>query len=147
MQLPLPLDEQLCFSLYAASIAVNRIYKPVLDDLGLTYPQFLVLQVLHEQDGFTVSAIADRLWLPPSTITPIVKRLEAGGFVRRVRDSRDEREIHVHMTKAGLALWARTGCLSDVILQRARMTMVELAALNSKVRALRDALATSEAGS
>jgi hypothetical protein len=73
-----PLDSQLCFSLYAASIAVNRTYKPMLDGLGLTYPQYLVLSTLWEEDGLPVSAIADRLSLESSTITPLVKRLESG---------------------------------------------------------------------
>ena len=78
---PLPLDAQLCFSLYSTSIAINRLYKPMLDSLGVTYPQYLVLSTLWERDGQTISAIADRLALEPSTITPLMKRLEAAGFV------------------------------------------------------------------
>src|ERR1700754_1554145 len=92
---PLPLDAQLCFSLYSTSIAINRLYKPMLDSLGLTYPQYLVLSVLWEKDGRTISAIADRLALEPSTITPLVKRLEAAGFVERQRNAKDERVVNV----------------------------------------------------
>ena len=77
MSTPLPLDQQLCFSLYATSIAINRLYKPLLDDLGVTYPQYLVLNTLWESDGQTIGGIAARLALEPSTITPLIKRLEA----------------------------------------------------------------------
>lgn len=73
----LTLEDQLCFGLYAASMAINRVYKPLLDRLGITYPQYLVLNTLWEEDGRTVGAIAERLSLEPSTVTPLVKRLEA----------------------------------------------------------------------
>ena len=136
---PLPLDEQLCFSLYAASMAVNRAYKPVLDRLGLTYPQFLVLQAAREADR-TVGASATRLSLEPSTVTPIVKRLAAAGLLDRTRNPRDEREVRVSLTQAGHALWARTGCLAATMLDRSGMKAGELAVLNREVRALRDAL-------
>ncbi len=139
---PLPLDEQLCFSLYAASMAVNRAYKPVLDRLGLTYPQFLVLQAAREADR-TVGAIAARLALEPSTVTPIVKRLAAAGLLDRTRNPDDEREVRVSLTQAGHALWARTGCLAATMLDRSGMKAGEIAALNREVRALRDALLAS----
>src|SRR4030095_1216459 len=89
MTKPLRLDEHLCFSLYAASMAVNRIYKPVLDRLTLTYPQYLVLTALSEEDGQTVSGIADRLALESSTVTPLVKRLESAKLVTRTRNAQD----------------------------------------------------------
>lgn len=110
MSVPLPLDDQLCFSLYAATIAINRAYKPVLDRLGITYPQFLVLQTLNEaEDGRSIGAIAERLALEPSTITPLAKRLEAAGLVTRIRNPADEREVRVRLTDAGRARWAETG--------------------------------------
>ncbi len=137
---PLPLDEQLCFSLYLASLAVNRAYNPVLDRLGLTYPQFLVLQAVREAEGRTVGAIAARLALEPSTVTPMVKRLAAAGLLVRSRNPDDEREVRVGLTEAGHALWARTGCLADTMLDRSGMQPSELAALNTRMRALRDAL-------
>ena len=139
---PLPLDEQLCFSLYAASIAINRVYKPVLDRLGITYPQFLVLQILNgAEDGVPIGAIAERLALEPSTITPLAKRLEAAGLVTRIRNPADEREVRVRLTDAGRACWAETGCLGPLIVERSGMTPDRLASLNAEVAALRQALA------
>lgn len=138
---PLPLDEQLCFSLYAASIAINRAYKPVLDRLGITYPQFLVLQVLAEaEDGCTIGAIAERLALEPSTITPLAKRMEAAGLVTRIRHPADERQVRVRLTDLGRARWAETGCLAPMIVERTGMTRERLAALTGDVAALRRAL-------
>jgi DNA-binding MarR family transcriptional regulator len=138
---PLPLDEQLCFSLYAATIAINRAYKPMLDQLGITYPQFLVLQTLHEaEDGRTIGAIAERLALEPSTITPLAKRLEAAGLVTRLRNPADERQMHVRLTPAGRTCWAGTGCLGPMIVDRSGMTPDRLRTLNAEVTALRRAL-------
>ncbi len=79
--MPLPLDKQICFTLYNTSMAVTRLYKPMLDEMGITYPQYLVLSVLNETDGITIGAIAERLSLESSTVTPPVKRLEQAGFV------------------------------------------------------------------
>lgn len=139
---PLPLDDQLCFSLYAATIAINRAYKPVLDRLGITYPQFLVLQTLNEaEDGRSIGAIADRLALEPSTITPLAKRLEAAGLVTRIRNPADERQVRVRLTEAGKACWAESGCLGALVVERTGMTPDRLAALNAEVAALRHALA------
>lgn len=138
---PLPLDEQLCFSLYAATIAINRAYKPALDRLGITYPQFLVLQTLNEaEDGRSIGSIAERLALEPSTITPLAKRLEAAGLVTRVRNPADERQVRVRLTEKGRARWAETGCLGPLILERTGMSADQLGALNAEVRSLRRAL-------
>jgi len=136
----LPLDSQLCFSLYAATIAVNRTYKPMLDQLGLTYPQYLVLSTLWEQDGLAVSAIADRLSLESSTITPLVKRLEAAGFLTRKRNARDERQVLVSLTVKGRSLELKTACLTDKLLERSGLTPDQLTKLNQQVRKLQDAL-------
>lgn len=138
----IPLDSQLCFSLYGTTIAINRTYKPMLDALGVTYPQYLVLSVLWEADGQTISVIADRLALEPSTITPLVKRLEQAGFVVRQRSTRDERLVGVHLTDKGRGLQAQTGCLTDTLLQRSGMTVEEIMALNERIQKLRDALTT-----
>ena len=137
---PIPLDSQLCFSLYGTTIAINRTYKPMLDAMGITYPQYLVLSTLWEGDGQTISAIADRLALEPSTITPLVKRLEAAGFVQRLRSTKDERLVGVHLTDKGRGLQAQTGCLTDTLLQRSGMTVEEIVALNVRIQKLRDAL-------
>ena len=144
---PIPLDRQLCFSLYGTSMAITRAYKPLLDDLGLTYPQYLVLNVLWEEDGQTVSAIASRLALESSTITPLVKRLEHAGFVQRQRSATDERQVHVRLTTSGRDVRTRTGCLVERLLQRSGMTREELAALNQQVQRLRNALAMSSCAS
>ena len=136
----LPLDSQLCFSLYATTIAVNRTYKPMLDSLGLTYPQYLVLSTLWEQDGLAVSAIAERLALEPSTITPLVKRLEAAGFLTRERNPKDERQVIVSLTAKGRSLEQRTACLTDTLLERSGLTPDQLTKLNRQVQRLRDAL-------
>ncbi|MCV9999434.1 MarR family transcriptional regulator [Pararhizobium sp. YC-54] len=143
---PIPLDSQLCFSLYGTSIAINRAYKPMLDALGITYPQYLVLSTLWEGDGQTISTIADRLALEPSTITPLVKRMEAAGFVTRQRSTVDERMVGVHLTDKGRDLQAKTGCLTDTLLQRSGMTVEEIIALNESVQKLRDALAAPVKG-
>ncbi len=139
---PLPLDEQVCFSLYAATIAINRAYKPVLDRLGITYPQFLVLQVLAEDAaGRPVGAIADRLALEPSTITPLAKRLEAAGLVTRTRNPDDERQVRVALTPLGRTRWAESGCLAPLMVERSGMSRERLAALATEATALRRALA------
>jgi DNA-binding MarR family transcriptional regulator len=137
---PVPLDNQLCFSLYAASIAINRTYKPMLDAMGITYPQYLVLCTLGEKDGLTVGAIADRLALESSTITPPVQRLEQAGHVERRRSKVDERQVHVWLTVAGRALFARSSCLGETLMGRSGMTPQQFDALNQQVRELREAL-------
>ncbi|MDR0184245.1 MarR family winged helix-turn-helix transcriptional regulator [Lysobacter arvi] len=140
---PFPLDEQLCFSLYGASIAINRAYKPLLDELGLTYPQYLVLSSLWEDDGLTVSGIGARLALEASTITPLVKRLEQAGLVERRRSERDERQVHVQLTQAGRNLHSRTRCLAELLADRSGMAPRELVELNRQVQRLRDAMSGS----
>src|SRR5579875_1834255 len=95
------LDELLCFALYSTSMAINRVYKPLLDELGITYPQYLVLNVLWDADGHgqTVGSIAERLSLESSTVTPLIKRLETASLVKRKRQQDDERRVLVSLTK------------------------------------------------
>lgn len=142
---PIPLDSQLCFSLYATTIAINRTYKPMLDGLGITYPQYLVLSVLWEGDGQTISGIADRLALEPSTITPLVKRLEQAGFLDRRRNAEDERQVNVFLTDKGRALQPQTACLTDTLLQRSGLQVAEIISLNERIQALRNALTNNVA--
>jgi len=104
---PLKLDSMLCFAVYAAGHAFTRFYKPRLEALGLTYPQYLVFLVLWEGDGLTIKGLGDKLFLDSGTITPLVKRLEARGLVRRQRDDEDERQVRVFLTPEGKALRAR----------------------------------------
>lgn len=137
---PLPLDDQLCYAVYSAGIAIQRAYKPLLDGLGLTYPQYLVLNVLWRDDAKTVGAIAEALALESSTLTPLLKRLEAAGLVRRTRNPDNERQVIVALTDAARALERRAGCLGDSLLAASGQPPERLGALNRDVRALRDAI-------
>ncbi|TKS97535.1 MarR family transcriptional regulator [Streptomyces galbus] len=101
------LDDQLCFALYAASRAVIARYRPLLDELGLTYPQYLVLLVLWEQDEISVRELGAALQLESSTLSPLLKRLEAHGLLRRERRSDDERSVAIRLTDTGAALRER----------------------------------------
>lgn len=102
--LPQTLDEQLCFALYSTSLAMTKAYKPLLEKLGLTYPQYLAMLVLWESDDLTVKDIAARLNLDSATVTPLLKRLEAQGYLERVRGVEDERLVYIRLTKIGAAL-------------------------------------------
>ncbi|MER8622247.1 MarR family transcriptional regulator [Mesorhizobium sp. M1143] len=140
--MPLPLDNQLCFTLYATSIAINRTYKPMLDEMGITYPQYLVLNALAEAGGMSVGSIAHRLALESSTITPLVKRMEQAGLVTRQRSQTDERQVQVDLTPAGRALLVQCNCLNETLIERSGMTMADLDALNRRIQALREALSS-----
>jgi DNA-binding MarR family transcriptional regulator len=142
---PLKLDQQLCYALYGASLAVGRVYKPLLDGLEITYPQYLVMSVLWEEDAQTIGTVAERLALDSSTITPLVKRLEAAGFLARTRNPQDERQVLVGLTDKGRALQARTGCLSEALLASSGWKVEQIIALNEQVKALRQALASAHA--
>ncbi|WP_294188745.1 MarR family transcriptional regulator [uncultured Sphingomonas sp.] len=142
MSAPLPLDQQLCFSLYATSMAINRAYKPQLDALGITYPQYLVLHALWEEDARTIGQIAERLALESSTVTPLVKRMEVAGLMTRMRNPADERQVQVRLTERGWALREECGCLGETLVARSGMTLAEVEALNQQVQRLRDALGT-----
>src|SRR4051794_6339033 len=97
----LSLDSQLCFSIYAAGHAFNRFYKPLLGPLGLTYPQYLVLLALWEEDALTLKTIGERLLLDSGTLTPLLRRMEEAGLVSRARDVEDERLVRVRLTPKG----------------------------------------------
>ena len=137
---PLPLEKQLCFTLYATSMAIIRTYKPMLDDMGITYPQYLMLNVLGEAEGMTIGAIASRLALESSTVTPPVKRLEQAGLVIRRRSRTDERQVRVELTKAGRALLRESSCLNESLIERSGMTPRQIDTLNRQIQALRAAL-------
>ncbi|MFJ8005851.1 MarR family winged helix-turn-helix transcriptional regulator [Streptomyces fagopyri] len=101
------LDDQLCFALYAASRAVTARYRPLLDELGLTYPQYLVMLVLWERDSISVRDLGTALQLESSTLSPLLKRLEAGGLLRRERRAEDERSVAIRLTETGTRLRER----------------------------------------
>lgn len=138
--MPAPLKDQICYTLYATSMAVTRLYKPMLDAMGITYPQYLVLNALNEQDGQTVGGIAESLALESSTVTPLVKRLEQAGLVARQRNRQDERLVQVFLTEAGRERLAESGCLNRALLARSGMTLAEIDALNRELQGLRDLL-------
>lgn len=98
------LGDFMCFAVYSTNLAYSRVYKPVLEKLGLTYPQYVTIICLWEEDNQTVKGLSEKLFLEPSTMTPMLKRLEAMGYVHRARDSEDERSVRVSLTGAGAAL-------------------------------------------
>jgi DNA-binding MarR family transcriptional regulator len=134
------LEDHICYGLYSASMAIQRVYKPLLDDLGLTYPQYLVLNILWRQDGQTVGGIAEQLALESSTLTPLLKRLEASGLVRRTRNPDDERQVLVALTDAGRKLRTGTNCLGEALLASSGHDVRQLGELNRMVQQLRDAI-------
>ena len=137
---PLLLANQLCFAVYSTAHAFNRFYKPMLDRLGLTYPQYLVMLVLWEQDGVAVKEIGERLFLDSGTLTPLLKRLEAAGLVKRTRSREDERQVIVALTAQGEALKEKARTLPLSILAASECSVAELAALKKEVEQLRDKL-------
>lgn len=138
--MPDPLSRQICFTIYATSMAINRTYKPMLDAMGITYPQYLMLCALGEEGPLTVGALASRLSLESSTVTPPVKRLEQAGLVTRQRSAADERQVLVELTDAGRALLYRCDCLGEALVARSGETRERIEALNEEIQALRDAL-------
>ena len=131
------LDNQLCFALYSASLAMTKLYKPLLDELGLTYPQYLAMLVLWERDGLMVSELGERLGLDSGTLTPLLKRLEAAGLIARVRAVEDERRVHLTLTAAGRRLKARAAKVPGCVLSAAQCSVDELVSLTQQVKALR----------
>ena len=134
----LALDKQLCFALYSASHAMTRAYQPLLAPLGLTYPQYLVMLVLWEQDGLAVGQVGERLKLDSATLTPLLKRLEAAGHLQRLRDTTDERRLRLQLTPKGRALRAQAAHIPEQLAAGAGCGLDELADLTRRIAALRD---------
>ncbi len=137
---PLALDDFLCFALYSASHAFSRLYRPMLDALGLTYPQYLVMIVLWQQDGGSVGALGERLFLDSNTLTPMLKRLEALGFITRSRDPRDERQVLIRLTERGRALKNDAAGIPACAFEATGLEREEAVRLLRQVAALRDQL-------
>lgn len=146
--MPLRLDNQLCFAVYSTAHAFNRVYKPLLDRLGLTYPQYLVMLVLWERDGVPVKAIGERLLLDSGTLTPLLKRLEAAELIKRTRSTEDERQVMIALTAKGEALREKAKAVPQAILTSSACSLGELSAMKNDLLALRDKLtaALEEAG-
>ena len=134
------LDNQLCFALYSTSLAMTKVYKPLLDELGLTYPQYLAMLVLWERDGLMVSELGERLYLDSGTLTPLLKRLEASGYISRVRDANDERRVNITLTPSGRKLKTRAAKIPGCILSASQCALPELVALTNQVQSLRQRL-------
>ncbi|KTT25737.1 MarR family transcriptional regulator [Pseudacidovorax intermedius] len=134
----LSLDNQLCFALYSASLSMTRLYKPLLDELALTYPQYLVMLALWEADGVTVSDLGTRLSLDSGTLTPLLKRLETTGYLSRMRDVADERRVLIRLTAEGRALRARAVQVPQCLLAASQCSLEELSQLTRQLQALRD---------
>ena len=134
------LDNQLCFALYSTSLAMTRVYKPLLDDIGLTYPQYLAMLVLWEEDGLMVSALGERLYLDSGTLTPLLKRLESFGLIARLRAVEDERRVHITLTAAGRKLKAKAAKIPGCILSASQCSISELNSFTQQVQSLRGRL-------
>lgn len=138
-------DDLLCFAIYSAGHAFNQFYRPHLDALGLTYPQYLVMATLWAQDDRTVKELGQVLHLESNTLTPLLKRLEASGYVTRPRDSADERQVRVRLTEAGRALSAAAG-VPECLAAAAGLGEEEMDRLREAIIALRDRLLGVNAG-
>ncbi|MFT5035248.1 MAG: DNA-binding MarR family transcriptional regulator [Litorivivens sp.] len=139
----LQLDNQLCFALYSSSLAMTKLYKPLLVELGLTYPQYLVMLVLWEQDALMVSALGDKLYLDSGTLTPLLKRLEVGGFILRQRAADDERRVLVTLTPTGRQLKQQAARIPACVLQATQCSRQTATALTQQIKQLRDNLTTA----
>jgi MarR family transcriptional regulator, organic hydroperoxide resistance regulator len=136
----LKLDHQICFAVYSAAHAFNRVYKPLLDRLGLTYPQYLVMLVLWERDDVPLKDIGERLFLDSGTLTPLLKRLEAARLIKRTRSTEDERQVLIALTPEGQALREKARSLPMSILSASACSVTELTAMKEEIVALRDRL-------
>src|SRR3954470_19954287 len=136
----LRLDSQICFSLHAASRAFNGVYRVILKDLGLTYPQYLVMLVLWEQGELPVKKLGEHLRLDSGTLSPLLKRLETAGLVRRERSARDERSVEVRATEEGLALRERALQVPRRIVAATSFDVDEIRALRARLDELTSAL-------
>ena len=137
---PLLLGNQICFAVYSTAHAFNRFYKPLLDKLGLTYPQYLVMMVLWERDGVPVKDIGEKLFLDSGTLTPLLKRMEAADLVKRTRSTEDERQVLIALTPHGHALREKARAVPQSILAASACSVGELVTMKNEIVALRDRL-------
>ncbi|KPB90389.1 MarR family winged helix-turn-helix transcriptional regulator [Pseudomonas syringae group genomosp. 3] len=134
------LDNQLCFALYSTSLMMTKVYKPLLQALGLTYPQYLAMMVLWERDGLTVSDVSTRLLTDPGSLTPLLKRLEGEGLISRTRSKEDERVVLLHLTEQGRALQQKALSVPGCILSASGLNMEKLLDLQARLLSMRDHL-------
>ncbi len=138
---PQQIDEQLCFAIYSTMLGLNKVYRDLLKDLEITYPQYLVMLVLWERDGLTVGEIAERVFLDSPTVTPLLKRLEVAGLVSRDRSPQDERQVLITLTAAGRALRQRASHLPQCIVDASDTDLAELIDLRDRLLTLRERMA------
>ena len=136
----LRLDNQLCFALYSTSLAMTKMYKPMLEAIRLTYPQYLAMLVLWEEDGLTVSEIGERLLLDSGTLTPLLKRMEATGLLVRLRDTEDERRVRVKLTDAGNSLRVQAAEIPLCVRDITGCSVSELHSLSQSIKKFRKRL-------
>jgi DNA-binding MarR family transcriptional regulator len=137
------LDNQLCFALHSTTLAMTKVYRGLLTDLGLTYPQYLVMLVLWEGDGLTVSEIGARLFLDSATLTPLLKRLETAGHLVRARSAEDERQVIVSLTPGGKRLRQKAESIPEGVQCAASCSTAELVEITAQLAALRARLAAA----
>lgn len=137
---PLLLNQQLCFAVYSANLALHKIYRQLLAPLNITYPQYLVMMVLWEQDDVTVSEIGERLFLDSATLTPLLKRLESGGLLHRLRSRKDERQVVVTLTEQGQELRLQALKIPEAVICASACEMEKLQLLKGELEILRDNL-------
>ncbi|WP_295641094.1 MarR family transcriptional regulator [uncultured Methylibium sp.] len=140
------LDEQLCFALYAASLAMTKIYRPLLAQIDLTYPQYVALLALWECDGLTIGELGQRVALDSGTLTPLLKRMQAQGLVERTRSAADERQVLITLTRRGAELQTRVGAVHDQVACATACSARERQSLTAALHALRGALLAGAAG-
>ncbi len=143
----LDLEAQLCFALYSATLALGKAYAPILAELRLTYPQYLVMLVLWQEDGLTVRALGERLHLNSGTLTPMLKRMEQAGLVRRTRDKQDERLVRTELTEAGRGLRARALHVPCKIAEIMGFSVDRLIKLKDELQEIRQSLEAAGAAS
>ena len=134
------LEELVCFAVYSAGHAFNRVYQPLLEQIGLTYPQYLVMIALWSKDDQTVSELGERLFLESSTLTPLLKRLETTGYINRTRDPADERHVRIRLTGTGRALQKKAREIPRCILEAAGLSLADLRRLQRQITAIRQNL-------
>lgn len=143
---PLSLDEHLCFALYSASRAMTAAYRPLLTELGITYPQYLVLLVLGEEGDISVGRLGERLQLDSGTLSPLLKRMEASGIVRRQRSETDERQVEVALTTEGKRLRRKAHCIPEKLFPLTGLTPEQAIDLRADIVRLTEALIDSQEG-
>ena len=137
---PLALDNQLCFSLYSASLAMTQIYKPLLQPLGLTFPQYLVMMILWKEDGVSLITVARKLGQQPGALTPVIKRMAEQGLLTRNRSTDDERQLQIFLTDAGKELRDKALGVYSCVFEQCDMSVEELVRLKTELDGLRDRL-------